>query len=214
MDKITLQQVVPQVFADSEKLVSEVWGRELTLEKGRFYLVEADSGMGKSTFCSYLIGHRHDFSGHLFFDDRKSTDFSSKDWTQLRQCHISYLFQELRLFPELSVWENILVKNRLTNFATDEQISAWLQRLDIAGKRDEPVARLSFGQQQRVALIRSLAQPFDFLLADEPISHLDDGNSEQMAQLIDEEARRRGAAVVVTSIGKHMPLDYDRIIKL
>lgn len=73
---------------------------------------------------------------------------------------------------------------------------------------------MSFGQQQRVALIRALSQPFDFLLADEPISHLDDVNSNQMGQLMMEEADRQGAAIIITSIGKHVELPYDRHLKL
>ena len=73
---------------------------------------------------------------------------------------------------------------------------------------------MSFGQQQRVGLIRALAQPFDFLLADEPVSHLDDENSRTMGEIMMEEARRQGAAVIVTSIGKHIEMDYDKILKL
>ena len=214
MNTIRLKNIVPQVFAVHPDLQSEVWRQDLTLEKGKKYLVEADSGMGKSTFCSYLIGYRHDFTGELFFDNRKSTDFTPKDWTQLRQRHVSSLFQELRLFPELTALENVQIKNRLTNFATDDQIDEWFNRLKISEQRHEKVGVMSFGQQQRVALIRALAQPFDFLLADEPVSHLDDGNGELMGQLIAEEAARQGAAVIVTSIGKHIPLDYDKTIKL
>ena len=212
MNQIALRNIVPQVFASQPDLQSEVWRHDVTLEKGKTYLVEADSGMGKSTFCSYIIGFRNDFSGDLLFDGRPT--FTMKDWTDLRQRHVSYLFQELRLFPELTVWENIQIKNRLTGFASDQQVETWLDRLDISAKRDEKAGKLSFGQQQRVALIRALAQPFDFLLADEPVSHLDDGNGEQMGLLIQEEAARQGAAVVVTSIGKHMPLNYDHHLKL
>lgn len=214
MNTIRLQNIVPQVFAANPDLQSEVWRQDLTLEKGKFYLVEADSGMGKSTFCSYLIGHRNDFSGSLLFDGRNAAEFSPKDWTNLRQRHVSSLFQDLRLFPELSAWENVQIKNRLTDFATDAQIETWFNRLKISEKRHEKVGVMSFGQQQRVALIRALVQPFDFLLADEPVSHLDDGNGELMGQLIAEEAARQGAAVIATSIGKHIPLDYDRVIRL
>ena len=65
---------------------------------------------------------------------------------------------------------------------------------------------LSFGQQQRVAFIRSLCQPFDFIFLDEPISHLDDENSAIMSQLLMEETEKQGAGVIVTSIGKHLEL--------
>ena len=73
---------------------------------------------------------------------------------------------------------------------------------------------LSFGQQQRVAMIRALVQPFDFILADAPISHLDDKNSEIMGKIMLDEAQAQGAGVIVTSIGKHMNLNYERIFKL
>ena len=73
---------------------------------------------------------------------------------------------------------------------------------------------LSFGQQQRVALMRALVQPFDFLLADEPISHLDEGNAQIMAELISREAESQGACIITTSIGKHLPLDYDITLQL
>ena len=73
---------------------------------------------------------------------------------------------------------------------------------------------MSFGQQQRVALIRALVQPFDFLLVDEPISHLDDKNAAVMAEMMMKEAREQGAGVLVTSIGKHMDLPYERVVKL
>ena len=63
-------------------------------------------------------------------------------------------------------------------------------------------------------MIRALVQPFDFLLADEPISHLDDTNSAIMADIMMSEAKRQGAGVIVTSIGKHMELDYDQTFKL
>jgi ABC-type lipoprotein export system ATPase subunit len=147
-------------------------------------------------------------------DGRPAKQLTVREWTELRRRHISYLFQELRLFPELSSWENVQIKNRLTGFATDAQIDGWFERLGIADKKEEKVGMMSFGQQQRVALIRALSQPFDFLLADEPISHLDDVNSNQMGQLMMEEADRQGAAIIITSIGKHVELPYDRHLKL
>ena len=63
-------------------------------------------------------------------------------------------------------------------------------------------------------MIRALVQPFDFILADEPISHLDNHNSQIMAEIMMEEAKRQGAGVIVTSIGKHMDLNYERMVKL
>ena len=206
--------VLPQVFAKTDDLRSEVWRHEVTFEKGRLYLVEADSGKGKSTFCSYILGYRHDYTGDLYFDSRLTRDYKVADWVEVRKRHVSHLFQELRLFPELTAMENVEIKNKLTAHKTREEIVAWFERLGIAEKMGEKIGKMSFGQQQRVAMIRALAQPFDFILADEPISHLDDNNSKVMGEIMMEEARRQGAGVIVTSIGKHMDLAYDKTLRL
>ena len=215
IDRITFQSVVPQVVeSQKEALHSEVWNRELTFEKGKLYLIEAASGRGKSTFCSYVLGYRHDYSGQVLFNDVPTSTFKVRDWVEARRLHISHLFQELRLFPELTAFENIVIKNKLTNFKSQEQIATWFEQLGIADKMHERIGRMSFGQQQRVALIRALVQPFDFLLVDEPISHLDDKNAVVMAEMMMKEAREQGAGVLVTSIGKHMDLPYERVVKL
>ena len=106
------------------------------------------------------------------------------------------------------------IKNILSSHAANEQIDLWFKRLGIEDKQEVKVGHMSFGQQQRVALIRALSQPFDFLLLDEPISHLDDGNAGIMADVMMEEVKRQGASVIVTSIGKHMMLDYDKTFRL
>lgn len=214
MKKIQLEKIVPHVFSQVSDLQSDIWNQNVTLEKNKIYLVEAHSGKGKSTLCSYLIGYRQDYSGRLLFDSQPTTKFSLSEWTAVRRENISYLFQELRLFPELTALDNVLIKNALTSHVSVEQISEWFGRLGIADKMNVPVGNMSFGQQQRVALMRALVQPFDFLIADEPISHLDDTNAAIMATLMIEEARKQKAGVIVTSIGKHMDLDYDKVLCL
>ena len=124
------------------------------------------------------------------------------------------LFQELRLFDELTAWENVQLKNRLTGFRNKKEVERWFDELGIDDKRNQKAGKMSFGQQQRVAFIRALCQPFDFILLDEPVSHLDDGNARVMARILTEEAARQGAGIIVTSIGKRLPLDYGRVMKL
>lgn len=214
MDTIALNKVLPHVFLHVQGLVSDVWNEEITFHKGHYYLLEANSGKGKSTFCSYLIGYRRDFDGNILFDEQNINALTIKDWAEIRTRHVSYLFQELRLFPELTALENVMIKNNMTHFKTKAQILDWFDELDIADKVNVRIGQMSFGQQQRVALIRSLVQPFDFLLADEPISHLDDDNSNTMAQVLLREATHQGAGVIVTSIGKHLGLKYDKVVRL
>lgn len=214
MDKILFNNVLPHVFENNEDIMSEVWRKDVAFEKGNTYLVEADSGKGKSTFCSYVIGYRHDYSGQILFDDKDIKAMRVADWTNVRKQNISYLFQELRLFPELTAFENVEIKNRLTGFKTREEIKQMFERLGIMEKLNVKVGLMSFGQQQRVAMIRALVQPFDFILADEPISHLDSRNSQTMGEMMMEEVKRQGAGVIVTSIGKHIEMHYDKVLKL
>lgn len=214
MQTITLTNVLPHVFATRTDLKSEVWQQDVTFEKDKLYLVEAMSGTGKSTLCSYILGYRHDYTGKVTFDETDAKTISVDEWVDIRQKSISHLFQELRLFPELTALENVEIKNNLTGFKSVNEIKEWFERLGIADKLNAKVGRMSFGQQQRVAMMRALVQPFDFILADEPISHLDDINSAIMADIMMTEAKRQGAGVIVTSIGKHMALDYDKVYRL
>lgn len=214
MNSIQLLHTLPNVFSERKGLQSDVWQQTVRLEKGKVYLVEANSGTGKSSLCSFVYGYRTDYSGDILFDEENIRSFSVKRWIDIRQNHLSLLWQELRLFPELTSMENVLIKNRLTDFQDRFQIDYWFDCLGIADKKDSLIGRMSFGQQQRVAMIRALCQPFDFIFIDEPISHLDDTNSQIMADILMDEVRRQEAAVITTSIGKHLPLQYDQILKL
>ena len=120
------------------------------------------------------------------------------------------LFQDLRLFTELTAMENVLLKNSLTGFKKRKDIKNLFYELGIGDKMNVEVGKLSFGQQQRVALIRALCQPSDFIFLDEPVSHLDEVNARNMARILTEEAMKQGAGVVVTSIGKSLELDYTK----
>lgn len=214
MEKIMFKNVMPQVFSQQTDLSSDVWSRELVFERGHLYLVEAASGRGKSTFCSYILGYRHDYSGSIMFDDVDTRSFGVARWVNVRRQEVSHLFQELRLFPELTAMENVKIKNNLTHHKDERQIAQWFDAMGIGDKKDTPVCRMSFGQQQRVAMIRALVQPFSFIMVDEPISHLDDENSQTMMDIMMQEAKTQGAGVIVTSIGKHVELDYERRIRL
>lgn len=214
MNRIELHATLPNVFSQRTDIHSDIWQQEVSFERGHLYLVEANSGTGKSSLCSYIIGYRHDYQGKIVFDGRDIETLRVSDWVNIRQHSLSHLFQELRLFPELTAFENVEIKNKLTDFKSKSQISQWFEMLGIADKMDAKIGRMSFGQQQRVAMIRALVQPFDFIFADEPISHLDDNNSRIMGEIMMTEAKAQGAGVIVTSIGKHIELDYDKNYRL
>lgn len=214
MDTIELNKVVPHIFSVKEQLKSDVWNNVLTIKKGKSYLIEAASGTGKSSLCSFIYGYRRDYLGTISFDGNDIRNITKSGWTDIRLGNIGMMFQELRLFPELTAGENVILKNNLTGFRTMEQIKSWFSMLGIDDKWDEPVGKMSFGQQQRVAFVRMLCQPSDFLFMDEPVSHLDDENGKIMNVILAGEMRERGVGVVVTSIGRRLGMDYDTEIKL
>ena len=124
------------------------------------------------------------------------------------------MFQDLKLFGELTALENIEIKNNITHHKSLKEIELLFEELGIGDKIHSRTDRMSFGQQQRVALIRALCQPYNFILLDEPISHLDDRNSDTMRDILLREVRSNGASLIATSIGKHMNIDYDICLNL
>ena len=214
MKNIQLNKVVPNVFARRTDIVSDIWFNHAEFQKGCKYLIEANSGTGKSSLGSFLFGYRNDYVGDVAFDNINIRAFSSNDWNILRRKHLAFLWQELRLFPELTALENVEIKNRLTVFQKKNTILGWFEMLGILDKIDTPVGKMSYGQQQRVAMVRTLCQPFDFVFVDEPISHLDESNSDIMGQILIAEVERQNAGLIVTSIGKRMPIAYDKILSL
>ncbi len=209
---------MPRVFAGSERELpvkdSQVWLRELDFTAPNSYLIEAESGTGKSSLCSYIYGNRHDYSGEILFDGENIRTFSISQWCELRTRAIALLPQEMRLFPELTVKENILIKNRLTDFKTESEILEMLRRLEISEKTNQLVSRLSVGQQQRVAIVRALCQPFDFLILDEPVSHLDERNNTIVSSLIADEVKSQSASIIATSVGNKISLPFSIQISL
>lgn len=218
INEITIDAALPDVFRGMERVApvcdSQVWLQQVRLTKPDYYMIEAESGTGKSSLCSFIFGSRGDYQGTIAFDGRDLRTFSIAEWCELRMRALAYLPQEMHLFPELTVEENILIKNRLTDYRSGEWIRQALQRLEIEGKLHSPAALLSVGQQQRVAIVRALCQPFDFLLIDEPVSHLDARNNAIVASLIDEAARCNRAGIIATSVGNKISLTFQSTLLL
>ena len=193
-----------------------VWGRDIEFVKGRSYLIEATSGSGKSSFCSFLCGLRNDYTGIISLIDDKgiAMPLHGCDKVPLRKGSLSVMFQDLRLFPELSAMDNVMLKNCLTGYATVDAVKEMLARVGLGNYLDTPCGRMSFGQQQRVAFVRALCQPFDFILLDEPVSHLDKDNATVMSAMLCERQLKDGVGVIVTSIGYRLPYEYDAVYSL
>lgn len=214
IDTIKLRRALPKVFEGEERRTSQVWLTELEFRRGEFTVIAAESGTGKSSLCAYIYGNRNDYLGDIFFNDEDVRGFNIPRWQEIRRRHLAYLPQELSLFPELTAMQNIELKNTLTSHVEQGRIEEWLHELGIDSRAHFPVGKMSIGQQQRVGIIRALCQPFDFILLDEPVSHLDENNNRIAARIVAEEARRQGAGVIATSVGNHLMIEAAEMLSL
>lgn len=209
---IELNQVIPEPIPKEMIERSEVWGTQLKIEPRTFNLISAHSGKGKSTLLHLLYGLRKDFSGEVIMNGENIQKQTTYNWTSLRSTQIALLFQELKLFPKLCARENIeLIPQINQNVPSGLEMA---KQLGMEGFLTKPVETLSFGQRQRIALIRTLRKPFKLLLLDEPFSHLDQENTNLASNLINEIARTNQATVLITSLGEAPPLSFDRILSL
>ena len=210
---------MPNVFKGMEDSLpirnSRIWeAPPFVFHRGCRICIHAESGGGKSSLLSFIYGNRDDYSGEILFDNKNIRSNSIKDWCDIRKGAIALLPQEMRLFPELSAIENIQLKNSLTNYKSRVQIEEMLSQLGILEKKDTSVSKLSIGQQQRVAIVRTLCQPFDFIFLDEPVSHLDETNNKIVAKLIEKEASVNDAGIITTSVGNHLKLNNPQFVNL
>lgn len=209
-----LQNLLPLYFDESRKQRSEIWGKDLRFEKGEMIKIVAPSGSGKTSFTHFVYGTRTDYSGNISYNDNNIRQFSFENFAGWRKDNISIVFQDLRLFPEQTVFENIDIKRQLNPFHSHEKIKELAERLGIGSKLSSLAKTCSYGEQQRVAIIRALMQPFDFLVLDEPFSHLDNVNRLTAMELMTEEANKRGAAIILADLERVDFFAYNKIFHL
>jgi len=213
--QLFLQDLVPIPLRDKVNASrSDIWKRERTFNQGNCIFIQAPSGTGKTTLIHMLYGIRKDFSGMLHWDTYNIASISKDDLSQLRAMHVSVVFQDMRLFPELTTWENLEVKRLLTNSVAAEDVERWLQRLGLGDKKDSLAGTLSYGEQQRVAIVRALVQPFEWLLMDEPFSHLDKANTDLAIALITEVVQMNRAGMILADLDDNDHFFYTQKIAL
>jgi ABC-type lipoprotein export system ATPase subunit len=215
---LQLSQVRPKPLIEQGiSTNSPIFSTERNFEEGKKYLILAPSGKGKSTFLHILYGLRHDFEGQASINGRDTRLFTLDDWATIRQKQLSMMFQDLRLFLNMTVLENIQLKldlwQNLSNPKTPPPSVAmwksWASRLGVIDLLERKAETLSYGQRQRVALLRALCQPFDFLMLDEPFSNLDQENIRLASALIAEVCEQQRAGFLLVSLGDEYFFRYD-----
>jgi ABC-type lipoprotein export system ATPase subunit len=197
---LVLNNIIPTKIKKDDLAKSSIWNKKKVFIRGGFYLVRSVSGKGKSTLINFLSGKRDDFIGKYFQDNQDCQLFNKSDWIQKRKNEIALVSQDLKLISSLSVLDNLTLKIELTNFIKIENIDQYLKQLGIQELKYKKCSSLSMGQQQRVAIIRSILQPFKWVLLDEPFSHLDEKNKKLSLDFVINHAQKQNAGIIISTL--------------
>ena len=212
--QIRLQQVSPD-FIEEEKISgSQVWRSDLVFHPGEKVQIIAPSGSGKTSLMHFLYGMRKDYSGDIFYTEENINGLDAETFSAYRSRSVSIVFQDLRLFTSQTVFQNLEVKRQLNPFHTESRITEMANRLGIGSKLNKPASTCSYGEQQRIAIVRALQQPYEFLLLDEPFSHLDDRNRKLAMDLVQDETALRKASMILADLKPHDFFKPDRSLNL
>lgn len=200
--KWTFKHIIPLPLLNEDIKDSALWDKEISFEENSNYNITSPSGKGKTTLLSYCCGFRKDFKGELFLNNESILNIDLNNWALIRKIKIAYVPQELLLIPSLTVWENLKLKNNLTNHKKDNEILQLIEEFGLEKCKDKNINLISIGQQQRVSIIRALIQPFETLIMDEPFSHIDDSNIKIACKLIESTCKKENANFIITSLNE------------
>ncbi len=209
---LELNHLMPIPLKDRlSKKESSVWNNQLFVNAEEWIKITAPSGTGKTTLMHMLYSIRTDYDGTIILDGTNIKNISANELASIRQSKMSIIFQDLRLFPHLTAYENIDLKRVLqTPYYEVDKIIEMAEILGISNILSQKAGICSYGEQQRICIIRALIQPFSWLLMDEPFSHLDNNNKQIAANLIAQECKKRKAALLITDLDDDDLFIYSR----
>lgn len=188
--------------------INALRGISITVTEGSFIAVMGPSGSGKSTLL-HLAGLLDTPSkGTVLLNGKNITDYSGNEQAKLRRENIGFIFQRYNLMPQLTALENVM----LPMISPDsEKAKELLDKVGLSGKYDRYHTQLSGGEQQRVAIARSLANDPSIILADEPTGELDTENTRKIMRLLKDLNEEKGLTIVVVT---HNPIAADFVEKV
>lgn len=207
---LSLQKISP-VFLKSDS--SDVWNKAIEFQDQNI-LITAPSGTGKTSLFNILYLIDQNFEGQYALNEKEAKTHTKTEIASIRKNKISAVFQNYHGFDELSLMENIEIKNQLTNYFNASEIERLLGLLGLADKKDQITANLSYGQRQRLSFLCALCQPFKWLIMDEPFSHLDTLNIKIIHSILVEELKQRNANMILLSLEQDYQLPFDKTYQL
>lgn len=192
-------------------------GINLRVEPGEFVAIMGPSGCGKSTLL-HLAGGLEDVSaGRVLLNGRDVSDMSAKQRATMRRRDVGYIFQRLNLIPSLTARENVMLPLELDGVGrrlAGSRATEALNRVGLSHRLDRYPNEFSGGQQQRIAIARSLVANRSLLLADEPTGSLDTANSDEIIELLASLSRSHGSTVMLVTHEPRFASWADRVVFL
>ena len=202
-------------YKTSSGAVKALNGVDLSIEKGLFYAIIGRSGSGKSTLLHVLSGLDRPTSGKVLIDGVDMFSFSDEKMAIFRRRSMGFVFQQFNLLDEYSVLNNICMPLRLDGRKPDETFLAEvIKMLGIEEKLKKYPYELSGGEQQRVAIARSILAKPHIIFADEPTGNLDKKAGEDTLNLLSSCAARFGQTLIIVTHDLEIAKKADRIIKI
>ena len=185
----------------------------LTFGDSGLVFVLGKSGSGKSTLLNLIGGLDSVSSGSIEVNGNDLSSFGERAFSDYRNTHVGFIFQDYHLIEELTVYENIMLSLDLRRIEDDDKVKRALERVDLAGYEDRYPAELSGGEQQRVAIARAIVKNPRIILADEPTGNLDTKTARSIIELLRELSRE--CLILIVSHNVNDAKQYaDRIIEL
>ncbi|MCR5380741.1 MAG: ABC transporter ATP-binding protein [Lentisphaeria bacterium] len=189
----------------------------LDLPKGEWLALTGPSGCGKTTLLHILAGLDRPTSGDILLDGQNIAKMSSSALTKLRKKRIGFVFQSYHLFPELSALENAALPalqwgvNRNQVY---ENAKKWLETFGLTTRLNHRPRELSGGEQQRVAIARSLINNPDIILADEPTGNLDAKAAQGIIDILQHVRSGESKTLIMVTHDLNLAKQANRVIEL
>jgi len=210
-------EMISHGYVQAGRQVDVLSEASLMLHPGQITALVGPSGAGKTTLLNLAGLLEQPKSGQIWINGTKATGLSERKRTQLRRRHIGMVFQFHRLFPEFSALENIVIPQMLSGLSQTESEKRAKLLLEMVGLSDRATHRpglLSGGEQQRVAIARSVANAPDILLADEPTGNLDPETGETVFQSLQRIVHGTDTAALIVTHNQKLAAKMDEILEL
>ena len=210
-------EMISHGYVQAGRQVDVLSEASLMLHPGRITALVGPSGAGKTTLLNLAGLLEQPKFGQIWINGTKATGLSERKRTQLRRRHIGMVFQFHRLFPEFSALENIMIPQMLNGLSQTESEKRAKLLLEMVGLSDRATHRpglLSGGEQQRVAIARSVANAPDILLADEPTGNLDPETGETVFQSLQRIVHGTDTAALIVTHNHKLAAKMDEILEL